>query len=40
MFRFNVIIKTTRDINIQKLIQKTVLSEKYNSNVRIKVEIM
>lgn len=40
MFRFNVIIKTTKDINIQKLIQKTVLSEKYNSNVRIKVEIM
>ena len=40
MFRFNVIIKTTRDINIQKLIQKTVLSEKYNSNVRIKVEII
>lgn len=40
MFRFNLIIKTSKNINIQKLLQKTVLTEKSNSNVRIKIEII
>lgn len=40
MFRFNVIVKTSRNIDIQKLLKKTILSEKYNSNVRIKIEIV
>ncbi len=39
MFRFNIIVKTKRNINIQKLLAKVVLSEKYNSNVRIKIEM-
>ena len=39
MFRFNIIVKTTKNVNIQKLLKKVVLSEKYNSNVRIKIEI-
>lgn len=39
MFRFNIIVKTKRNVNIQKLLTKVVLSEKYNSNVRIKIEI-
>lgn len=39
MFRFNIVIKTTRSVNIQKLLRKVVLSEQYNSNVRIKIEI-
>jgi len=39
MFRFNIIVKTKRNINIQKLLAKVVLSEKYNSNVRVKIEI-
>ena len=40
MFRFNLIIKTSKNINIQKLLQKTALTEKSNSNVRIKIEII
>lgn len=39
MFRFNIIVKTTKNVNIQKLLRKIVLSEKYNSNVRIKIEM-
>lgn len=39
MFRFTVVVKTTKSVNIQKLLKKIVLSEKYNSNVRIKIEI-
>lgn len=39
MYRFNIIVKTKRNINLQKLLKKMVLSEKYNSNVRIRVEI-
>ncbi|MDD2840116.1 MAG: primosomal protein N' [Rickettsiales bacterium] len=39
MYRFNVIVKTNMNVNIQKLLRKCVLSEKYNGNVRIKVEI-
>ncbi len=39
MFRFNIIVKTKRNVNIQKLLTKVVLTEKYNSNVRIKIEM-
>lgn len=39
MYRFNVIIRTKLNVNIQKLLRKCVLSEKYNGNVRIKVDI-
>jgi len=39
MYRFNIIVKTSKMVNIQKLLRKCVLSEKYNSNVRIKIEI-
>ena len=39
MYRFNVIVRTKLNVNIQKLLKKCVLSEKYNGNVRIKVEI-
>ena len=39
MYKFNIIVKTSKNINIQKLLKKCVLSEKYNSNVRIKIEI-
>ena len=40
MYRFNLIVKTSKNINIQKLLQKTVLTEKNNSNIRIKIEII
>ena len=40
MYRFNLIVKTSKNINIQKLLQKTVLTEKYNNNIRIKIEII
>ena len=39
MYKFNIVVKTSKNINIQKLLKKCVLSEKYNSNVRIKIEI-
>lgn len=39
MYRFNIIVRTKLNVNIQKLLRKCVLSEKYNGNVRIKVEI-
>ncbi len=40
MYKFNVIVKTSKKMDIQKLITKFVLSEKYNSNLRIKIEII
>lgn len=40
MYRFNLIVKTSKNINIQKLLQKTVLTEKNNSNIRIKIEMI
>lgn len=39
MYRFNIIVKTKLNVNIQKLLKKCVLSEKYNSNIRIKIEM-
>lgn len=39
MYRFNLIIKTNRNINIQKLIIKVVFDKKYNSNIKIKIEM-
>ena len=39
MYTFTITIKTTRNINIQRLIRKNVLTEKYNSTTKIKIEI-
>ena len=38
MYIFTITIKTTRNINIQRLIRKNVLTEKYNSTTKIKIE--
>ena len=39
MFKFNIIIKTARNINLQKLIQKYILNQKYSSTIKVKIDI-